>query len=87
MERFERYWNELERDELFGRLGQFELTARGGRFVLPESPERAVRTSGPVRKRRRIVIQQFHEVIGGRGAESRLRVRGDDVIDLTSEDE
>ncbi|KAF8142170.1 hypothetical protein EV363DRAFT_1150222 [Boletus edulis] len=75
MERFERYWGHLETNEIFERLGQFEVTERDGRGALPESPERRARRGGMARKRRRVVQQQLHEVMGRVG--SRIANRRD----------
>ncbi|KAF8120881.1 hypothetical protein EV363DRAFT_1187595 [Boletus edulis] len=63
MERFERYWVHLETNELFERLGQFEVTERDGRGALPKSPERRALRGGMARKRRRVVQQRLHEVL------------------------
>ncbi|KAF8432922.1 hypothetical protein L210DRAFT_3650027 [Boletus edulis BED1] len=86
MERFERYWGHLETNEIFERLGQFEVTERDGRGALPESPERRARRGGMARKRRRVVQQQLHEVMGRVGSRIATRRDQDVVIDLTIDD-
>ncbi|KAF8425431.1 hypothetical protein L210DRAFT_3509278 [Boletus edulis BED1] len=76
MDRFERYWQQLETNEIFERLGQFEVTERDGRGALPESPERRARRGGMARKRRRVVQQRLHEVLASMIDGRRDRDRG-----------